>query len=176
MPGKLILLSCFSLLFGSLLAQKPATNDEEYEKSYKWRTQREVLYGVYIPKDLTECFIQLNRLSKEESKNKFRQLPEEDIPTRAFFGLGRWIIHNWGFYGGSRLTVFMNNLGLFHPDDMAVFIMTAYHRNLNKNKLEVKELLTTIKANREAIEQKEKSGGTIIHQETRKRPKPEEGQ
>jgi len=174
MPTKLVTLCLFVFLTQFAWAQKPPTSDTEYEKTHERRIRQKVLFGVYIPKDLGECFVQLNRLAPPDGKAKFMALPESQIPQRAFYGLGRWIVHNWGFYGGSRLTVYLNDLGLHHPEDMANFILIAYHRNLHKNKLEIKSLLTMLKEKREEILKEEKLRGAVIHTEKRQRPKPVE--
>lgn len=174
MPTKLLIICGLFLFVQTGIAQKPATNDAEFQKTYDRRVRQKVLHGVYIPKDLAECFVQLNRLAPPEGKANFKLLPEELIPTRAFYGLGRWIIHNWGFYGGSRLSVYLNNIGLFHPEDMANFILIGYHRHLHKKSLDVKPLLEGLKAKREEIQKAEKLKGTVIHTEKRQRPQPAE--
>lgn len=120
-----------------LFAQgQPAATEEEHEESYEWRVRQEVLYGAYIPRDLGEVFVQLNRLSEASDRASFVRLSEQQAATKPFFGLGRWMSHNWGFYGGSRLTAYLNTLGLFHPDDMTRFLLVMYHRHLNKKPLD----------------------------------------
>ena len=83
---------------------KPAETESEFDKAYAWRIRQENLDGVYIPKDLTEAFLELNRLTEKSSREKYRNAPEEEATHRLFFSLGRWIILNWGFYEGSRLS------------------------------------------------------------------------
>ena len=149
------------------------SDDDSYERIYQKRIKRERLNGVYIPKDLTDCFIQLNRLIDNESKAKFRAMSEEAAAQKLHFSLGRWIIHNWGFYTGSRLSHYLRDLGVSYPDDMARFIIISYHRNLNRKKLNIKEQLTHYKRQLEQRESKRREEGTVIHEETRKRPKNE---
>ncbi len=137
---KLYTVLSFIALMGAsdyLFAQgQPAATEEEYEESYEWRVRQEMLYGVYIPRDLAEVFVQLNRLSEPSDRANFERLSEQGAATRPFFGLGRWMSHNWGFYGGSRLTAYLNTMGLFHPDDMTRFLLVMYHRHLNKKPLD----------------------------------------
>lgn len=166
-----LLILLLGLSAASAQTDSPPGNQAEYEKEYESRIKRDHLYGVYIPKDLTDAFIQLNRLIDEPSRQKFKSMPEDEAASRLFFSFGRWITHNWGFYGGSRLSHYLRQLGVSHPDDMAQFIIIAYHRNLNRNPLEVKALVERFRAKRlEEIEAKRKEG-TIIHEETRKRAK-----
>ena len=171
MPDKILmmilLINCALISF----AQNPPNTEDEFEIAYQKRIQKEYLNGVYIPKDLADCFIQLNRLTDDESKKKFKTMSEADAATKLHFSLGRWMIYNWSFYEGSRLSYYLKNLGISHPDDMAKFIIITYHRNLNKNKLEVKALIDDFAKKKEEEEKKRLEGGTIIHEETRIREK-----
>ena len=154
-----------------IFAQSLPNNDDEFEKAYQKRISKEFLYGVYIPKDIGDAFVQLSRLADKESIQSFKAADEQIAARKLHFGLGRWIIHNWGFYGGSRFSAYLNKIGLYHPDDMARFVIIAYHRNLNRQSLDVKNLvLQIIEARKKAEEEKkEKNKKTILHQETRKR-------
>lgn len=164
----LLLLPFFTF---DLAAQKPPETADEYEKAYQRRIRQELIRGVYIPKDIGDAFAQLNRLTDKESRAKFKSIPENIAVRKLHFSLGRWLIVNWGFYEGSRLTVWLNQVGLFHPDDMARFVITTYHRNLNRKSLDVKELVEQLLDARAKMEeeQKKKSSKTILSEETRKR-------
>ena len=171
MTIRLTLSGLFLLIFTGLQAQhQDSTKTEDpYEKAYQERIKKEYLFGVYIPKDLADCFIQLNRLVDSPSRNKFKNMPEEAAATKLHFSLGRWIIYNWGFYGGSRLSNYLSKLGISNPDDMARFIIITYHRNLNKQKLEVKSLIEFFKKKKEKAIEERKKRGKVIHEERRKR-------
>ena len=151
------------------LAQKPPAIEDEFEKQYQKRIKKEVVNGVYIPMDLADCFIQLNQLIDKDSKNKFKNMSEGDASTKLHFSLGRWIIYNWSFYEGSRLSFYLKNLGISHPDDMAQFIIITYHRNLNKVQLDVKALIDHYQAKQENAKKKKREEGEVIFEETRKR-------
>ncbi len=151
-------------------ADIPAT-DDQYEQEYQERIRKEYLFypPVYIPKDLTDAFIQLNKLIDAASRQKFKAMPEASVQSKLYFSFGRWITQNWGFYGGSRLSHFLKNLGVHHPEDMAAFIMITYHRNLNKKPLDVKELITSFQSKRDKEWNDQRIRGTVIHEETRQR-------
>lgn len=119
------------------------------EKQYQQRIKKESINGVYIPADLAECFIELNKKISSESKAKFKAMDEAEASKKLHFSLGRWIWYNWSFYEGSRLSVYMNKVGVNHPEDMAQVILITYHRYLNKKPLEVKALATMIRAARD---------------------------
>lgn len=159
-----IVVACF---VHQLIAQKPAETIEEYEATYQKRIQQEFLHQVYIPKDLTDAFLQLNQLIDSPSKEKFKNIPEEIAANKLHFSLGRWVIHNWGFYGGSRLSHHLKTLGLHHPDDMARFIIITYHRSIKQNSLQVRPLVAKLNEDRKKMEAEKSKNGTIIHQEKR---------
>lgn len=162
------LLSILVLLFATTLLAQPPTSKAEYEKEYERRIQQDVLSGIYIPKDLTDAFIQLNKLVDEESKMSFKSMPEDTAAHKLFFSFGRWITYNWGFYGGSRLSHHIRELGVTHPEDMAQFIIIAYHRNLNRNPLNIKELVERFQEKQRAEHLKKLEEGKVLYEETRK--------
>jgi len=158
---------------GLLAQEKPPATEGEYEAALEWRTRQEVLNGVYIPKDLGEVFSELNRLTDAESKQQFKSVSEDKAAHKLHFSLGRWMIHNWGFYGGSRLSVYLEKLGLTYPDDMARFLIISYHRYLNKEDLQVKEQVEYFKEKRKQEHLEGLQEGEILHEEIRQRPRPD---
>lgn len=165
-----VLFTCLLLISTSVIGQ---THREKaiaaYEKAYQKRIKKERLFGVYIPKDLGDAFGQLNGLTSQSSKQVFKNAPEKMAVKKLHFSLGRWIIHNWGFYEGSRLSHHIKQLGVTHPDQQAKLIIRSYHRYLNKQPLEVEQQVATILAAQEAEMKKRKKKGTILHTEKRKR-------
>lgn len=177
---KTTLLLFFLGLAHLILAQPPGTvsarlkaqaeaEQAPTEEDYQSRIKKSELYGVYIPKDLGDAFAQISKLTDEPSRVKFKSMTEEDARHKLHFSLGRWIINNWGFYEGSRLSKYLNDVGLFEPDDMARFIIITYHRELNGKPLGVKELVAEFQDMRQKEKDKQLQEGKVIHQETRKR-------
>lgn len=171
MAVKFIMVVFSLMLFVSGMAQNGTEKTDLYEEAYQKRIQKTTINGVYIPKDITDCFIQLNRLTDEQSRIKFKNMSEEDASRKLHFSLGRWMIYNWSFYEGSRLSYYLTGLGISSPDDMAQFIIILYHRNLNRNKLNVKELVEQYEAKKQLKIEERRKNGTIIHEEKRKREK-----
>ena len=150
-------------------AAKPVATEEAFEKKYKKRIKKERLYGVFIPKDLADAFIQLNILIDKSSQTKFKNMSEKDAVKKLHFSFGRWMIHNWGFYGGSRYSHYVKGLGIHHPEEMASFTILMYHRYLNKKKLNVKEYLKTFKEKKEAKKKEQLKKGKVLKTFKRKR-------
>ena len=146
---KRIIISFFcSLMFVMAFAQKPDVivnpnkpKSNKAEDVYHWRIKQEKLDNVYIPADLAECFIELDEKISTASKEKFKAVDELTVMRKLHYSLGRWIWYNWGFYQGSRLSVYMNKVGVHQPEDMADFIVISYHRYLNKKPLDPKQLV-----------------------------------
>ncbi len=170
----ILLTFALSMIAFSISAQvepTPANNAAEYEEEYRQRIRREVLYGVYIPKDLAEAFVQLNKLTEPSARQTFATLPEQAAYRELFHSFGRWIIVNWGFYGGSRLSHYLRQMGLTHPEDMAEMVITTYHRHLNKRPLDPKPLVEQILERRREQWRQRVQQGTVVEETVRKREK-----
>lgn len=59
------------------------------------RKTLDTLSGVYIPKDLDDCFKQLGVILEEETINEIKRIDEEELGANFHFGLGRWMRNNW---------------------------------------------------------------------------------
>ena len=161
------ILALLLTMSGLALFAQPPSSEAEYEKKYQQRIKKDVLYGVYIPEDLADAFSQLNKLIDVESKKKFKLVGEEEASRKLHFSLGRWIDHNWGFYGGSRFSHYLKSLKLYDPDSMSKFVIITYHRYLNGKPLEVKKLLETFALETEKKVVEKRSKGKVIFEKTR---------
>ncbi len=161
----------FSIFSNSLLAQTegPPSDEKEFEKQYQERIKKDKLNNVYIPKNLDDAMLQLDKIISPESQAKVKAIPEDSVCMALHNRLGQWMILNWGFYGGSRLSHYLRSAGITFPDDMADFLILAYHRKLNGKPVEIKQLATYFKEKRKKEFEKEKKEGKVIKEEVRKR-------
>jgi hypothetical protein len=164
--NRLFLLSACLLLSILSTAQRPPETESEYDKDYQRRIQMETINGVYIPANLPEAFVQLHQLIDKDSKGKFKEMEEEAAVKKLHFSLGRWMIINWGFYQGSRLSHSLKVKGLHHPDDMARFIIRSYHRSLNKVPIEAESQIKGLTEAREQERQDRMKQGEVLEQWT----------
>jgi len=124
------------LLFLCVSTALSAAGQSERVKK-KWalkdslRTTADSLYGVYITKDLEDCFQTINAFWDDSTRNAVRAMEEQEFSARTHRGFGMWMRNNWQLWGGSRLSVYFNKLEIYHPDDMSAIILTSYHRFLN---------------------------------------------
>jgi len=150
--NSLIKITLITLLVGISFTAFGQKNNAELV--YQQRIKKERINGVYIPADLSECFMELNKKISREARANFKALEENTAAKKSYFGLGRWIWHNWSFYEGSRLSVYLNKVGVNHPEDMAQLIIITYHRYLNKKDLDVKNLAESLRAKRDKEREK----------------------
>lgn len=106
---------------------------------YKARISAPELFGTYIPKDLFDCFKELDKRMDESAKEKFMAFSDAEVDPRTHGTLGRWIDHNWSLRAGSRLSHYFNKMGVPHHDYMVGVIIQSYHRHLHGRDLEIKE-------------------------------------
>lgn len=107
---------------------------EQSENDYSFQ---EYLEGIYIPKNLTECFKEIDRFLNQSEKDKIKSKTEDEFRAEAHFVLGLWMRNNWALWKGSRLYCFFKSKGIFHPDDMSGIILTSYYRKLNNTDIKL---------------------------------------
>ena len=108
---------------------------EEQDKrarEYQLRIEMDSINGVYIPKDIEDCCVQLDKILSDKDKEYIKGLPKKDDTIDLHFSLGMWIRNNWGLWGGSRLQIYFLKKRINHPDDMSGEILRAYYNWLNK--------------------------------------------
>ncbi|OGF46448.1 MAG: hypothetical protein A2231_12800 [Candidatus Firestonebacteria bacterium RIFOXYA2_FULL_40_8] len=109
------------------------TDPKRYEELKKNESKTAI-----IPKDLDDCFIELNRTLDlkviEEIKNK----AEKDM-IDYHMGLGMWIRNNWIRQKDSRLGAWFVSKGIHHPDDMSGIILDSYWRHLHNHPVKLDE-------------------------------------
>ena len=164
--GRVVAIAMLPLLFESGLAQVQ-DQEAEFDSAYALRIQMEEIDGVYIPANLGDAFDELQRLSTPADLEKFKLADEQTVRDKLHFGLGRWMIYNWGFYQGSRLSHYLKELGLEHPDDMAKFLLVSFHRHLNDQPLNIEEQIDYYAKLREQERLDREKSKELIHQETR---------
>ena len=169
--GFLLSLSLFVLFFTPAVAQQegPPGDEKEFERQYQERIKKEKLNNVYIPKNLDDAMLQLDKIISPESQAKVKAIPEDSVCMALHGRLGQWMILNWGFYGGSRLSHYLKSAGVTHPDDMADFLILAYFRKLNGKPVNIKELATGFRQKRKQKFEQEKKKGKVIKEEKRKK-------
>lgn len=82
-----------------------------------------------IPKNLEECFVELDTMLPDSIKESMKSLTEDEFTAKMHKNQGLWIRNNWGLRKGSRLSAYFYDLGIYNADDMTGIIFTSYYRN-----------------------------------------------
>lgn len=121
------------------ILNKYINQQKELDKNDKIKYTSDSIDGVYIPKNLEDCFEQTNSFWNDSTKIKVKSLEEREFIGKAHMGLGMWMRNKWQLWGGSRLSKFFNDLGIYHPDDMSGIILISFHRYLNNKEIKLDE-------------------------------------
>ncbi len=80
-------------------------------REFEARLTLERIDGTYIPANLGESFIELDKLLAEVAKKEMQALPKREDMIQYHHGLGTALRNSWGLWGGSRLQkYFTDNL------------------------------------------------------------------
>jgi hypothetical protein len=135
----------------SLLAQVPERHliDTFLPEPYDVRIKKAYLNGQYIPKNLEDALLELDKRMEADAMETFKNLSEEEAHRKAFFSFGRWIMVKWGMEDGSRLTEYFWQQQIGVVEDMTRIIMISYHRKLNQKPLDTESLFETFRKKRQ---------------------------
>lgn len=115
------------------------TIEKKWAKEHRKRFITDSIRGVYIPYDLLDCFEILDSMWNDSIKSKFKSMSENDFVIQSHYKEGTWIRNNWQLWNGSRLVLYFNELGIYHPDDISGIILKSYHRHLTGNAIKLEE-------------------------------------
>ena len=101
--------------------------DSIYEAERDSLCLLDTIDGIYIPKDFTDCFHQLDSLLPQETITKIDSMKNSYDMTEYHFGLGRILRSRWNLWGGSRLVKYLNDCGLTDADNMSGKILKSYY-------------------------------------------------
>jgi hypothetical protein len=107
---------------------------KDYEV-YISKTKKDTLNGVYIPTDLHDCFVQLDKILSEKDRSEIKCLKNRDETIKYHHELGMWLRNNWGLWGGSRLQIYFLDKKVSHPDNMSALVLEFYYDWLNNKNL-----------------------------------------
>ncbi len=127
-----ILLSAILALLLSACATTNTKNSGEPRKDATSKT------GYYIPRDLDDALVELDRIMGTKGHDEVMRTTEDGM-IKYHRGLGTWLRNNWGLWKGSRLSEYFHQLGIRHPDDMSGIIFDSYWRKLHGSPIELED-------------------------------------
>lgn len=101
--------------------------------------------GVYIPKNLDDAILEVDKFYSDSIKEEIMKMDEGDYLGEYHFGTGLWMRNNWNLWKGSRLSRFFIRKGVKHPDEMSSIILVSYHRKLTGKEIEFKDQVAQYK-------------------------------
>ncbi|MBV9927553.1 MAG: hypothetical protein JOZ96_21225 [Acidobacteria bacterium] len=116
----------------------------------------EAPFKVYVPKDLEDCLVELEKMLHPSLISEMRLKSEDDM-VLYHRSLGTWVRNNWALWAGSRLSRYFNGLGIYHPDDMSGIILTSFWRHLHSQPIRLDEQVERYKKYWRDLEEKEDS-------------------
>lgn len=126
-----------------------ATTAVAEQKASRTRKQQP---SAYSPKDLEDCFRELDKLLSPKDREEFRGKSEGDL-IEYHIGLGTAVRNEWGLWAESRLQKYFAGLGVSHPESITMIIFTSYRRHLNGLPINLDE---QIARHRAALEKQKK--------------------
>lgn len=90
------------------------------------------------PKNLEECFVELERILSGDELEEFKNANEDEI-VKYNQSIGKLMQDKWGAWPGSHLRRYFIEMGIFHPDDMTNIILTSFHRRLNNKDINLEQ-------------------------------------
>jgi 6-phosphogluconolactonase (cycloisomerase 2 family) len=84
----------------------------------------------YIPRDLEEAVLALDKLISEEGKYELCKMGEDEFLAATHLGIGMYLRNEWGLWKNSELRKYFRRRGIFHPDDMSGEILKSYYKFL----------------------------------------------
>ena len=109
------------------------------EEEYLSKLDKDTLNGTYIPKDLQDCFLQLDKMLSTKSKTEIKNLKNKAETIKYHHGLGMSLRNSWGLWGGSRLQKYFLDRKVNHPDGMSSIILEYYYDWLNNRNADWKK-------------------------------------
>jgi hypothetical protein len=138
-----------------IIKRQRKPSDIVKDSVYYDRVKQEKLDGVYIPRDLYDCFKELDKAMDAKAKETFMAFSDEEVDAKTHGTLGLWLKTRWQMEEGSRIWEYFRKMGVPHPEYAVGIIIQTYHRKLNNRELGVKELVEKFKANWQEKQRKE---------------------
>jgi hypothetical protein len=110
--------------------QETIKEKEDRIDEFKKRLTLEKINNIYIPKNLHECMLELDKILNFENKRQLKEAKNVWEFNSHMGGLGMWLRNNWGINGGSRLSKYFDQRLIekvaFVNDEISEIIIRQY--------------------------------------------------
>jgi hypothetical protein len=114
------------------------------EQTKKDISKADYIDGIYIPRNLEETWVALEKDLVADDRKKIRSISEDEFVGKDFFG-SMGLRNDWGLWRGSRLAKYFNGLGIYHPDDMSLLIRQTFWCHINNKPMRLDERIAYFK-------------------------------
>ena len=111
--------------------------EKAWEQEDKIRYETDTLRGIYIPKDVEDCVVEIDKMVRDSTKYQILDLHEDEFAANQNQYFGRILRNNWQLWNGSRLSQYFSLKGIQHPEAMSGFILKSYHRYLAEKTIDL---------------------------------------
>lgn len=87
---------------------------------------------AYVPKDLYDCYLDLERNLEPEVVSKMKSASTVEEAIRNFPQVGAMIKERWELDKKSRIAGYFKKFGIRNPDDMTLIILKGFWHHLNE--------------------------------------------
>ena len=108
--------------------------EQERDRFLAANATAESIGGVYIPKDLVDCFGELDKKLPPDLREEMRRLRNAGEMGRYHLPLGMQLRNDWGLWMNSRLANYFSARGVTNPEEMSGIIFRYYYDWLNGKK------------------------------------------
>ena len=135
----------FDITFES---KKITEKRDAIERERNERIKADSINGIFIPYDLSSCFLELNKLLNDTIKRDIRNTQNAYLLFRKYdVELGGWMRDNWQLWGGdggSRMQLYFQDRQIFEPKEMSMIILESYAKYLKGETFNSDEVIKTI--------------------------------
>jgi hypothetical protein len=110
---------------------KYRNNEAREEEVYQKKLRADTINGIYIPRNIEDCFKQLDKLLSNADIQQIKNLKDKSETIKYHHNFGLWIRNNWGMWSGSRFQLYMLDRIKTEPDGMSSIILEFYWEWLN---------------------------------------------
>lgn len=141
------------------LVQEYDSIAKEQKAEYERNIIASSIDGVYIPENLDDCLLTLDRLLDDTVKNEIKTTDIADL----HFGMGRWMRNSWRLWKGSRLQLWFTQQGIHEADDMSGLILSVYQEYLQRGVVDTSlRLEQRKKENEEFVRMLEEQENSVV--------------
>lgn len=110
---------------------------DRYLKIEKYRVEQDkiryttdTLFGIYIPKDMEDCFRVLDKKISDSLKHDIKKMTADSFLHLTYRSFGMYLRNSWQLWGGSRFSKYLRDYGNCEAEGMSLYVLDNYYNYL----------------------------------------------